>query len=430
MPPLQYALIQTGLAEATLEQIGAHMLGLMLRNIATDGYPFEDPSRPGVFSKPGCVIASPSWPGNLPGATDQWYVHNWTRDAALTVMELAEQGHPLPQLPNDYVDFAATCQAAAQEAKDFARACFRVDGAVRDWSAQSDGPALQTLALLAMWEVLDDDHRRRARDLIAANLTYLLGAYTGTTIALWEETERPGASFFARSVQLCCFRAIAGNTREIPAPAGLQEAITWLEAALDRHWDGQCYLSLEGGSPGYDPNIDIVLAALYGSVPTAEPKLLATAAKLHEQWSRGGYLAYAINVADEDERHIGPLCGRYPEDVYDGDVYGDPNTVGHPWALCTCAFAELCYRVATDVEAGRAPANDPLATPFFDRVGRSPDELREAGDRMLQAVVFHSDHLELSEQFDRETGFEKSVRNLTWSYSSFLSAVRARGTLG
>jgi glucoamylase len=47
---------------------------------------------------------------------------------------------------------------------------------------------------------------------------------------------------------------------------------------------------------------------------------------------------------------------------------------------------------------------------------------------MLQAIVFHSDQFELSEQFDAETGFEKSVSNLSWSYAAFLSAVRARGS--
>jgi glucoamylase len=45
---------------------------------------------------------------------------------------------------------------------------------------------------------------------------------------------------------------------------------------------------------------------------------------------------------------------------------------------------------------------------------------------MLQAIVYHSDHLELSEQFDATTGYEKSVSNLSWSYAAFLSAVRAR----
>jgi glucoamylase len=48
---------------------------------------------------------------------------------------------------------------------------------------------------------------------------------------------------------------------------------------------------------------------------------------------------------------------------------------------------------------------------------------------MLRAVLAHSDHLELSEQFDAATGYEKSVRNLTWSYASFLSALRARTAL-
>jgi GH15 family glucan-1,4-alpha-glucosidase len=44
--------------------------------------------------------------------------------------------------------------------------------------------------------------------------------------------------------------------------------------------------------------------------------------------------------------------------------------------------------------------------------------------------VFHSDHFELSEQFDATTGFEKSVSNLSWSYAAFLSAVRARSLIG
>jgi glucoamylase len=52
-----------------------------------------------------------------------------------------------------------------------------------------------------------------------------------------------------------------------------------------------------------------------------------------------------------------------------------------------------------------------------------------AGDQMLQAVIFHSDNLELSEQFDATTGYEKSVSNLSWSYASFLSAVRARSAI-
>ena len=49
-----------------------------------------------------------------------------------------------------------------------------------------------------------------------------------------------------------------------------------------------------------------------------------------------------------------------------------------------------------------------------------------AGGQMLQTVIFQSDNLELSQPFDATTGYEKSVGNLSWSYASFLSAVRAR----
>ena len=75
-----------------------------------------------------------------------------------------------------------------------------------------------------------------------------------------------------------------------------------------------------------------------------------------------------------------------------------------------------------------------LSRPFFAQVGVADDAgtdvaataLRDAGDAMLRAILLHSDHLELSEQFDGTSGYEKSVRNLTWSYAAFLSAVRAR----
>jgi glucoamylase len=63
----------------------------------------------------------------------------------------------------------------------------------------------------------------------------------------------------------------------------------------------------------------------------------------------------------------------------------------------------------------------------------SPDRaaaaLQSAGDQMLQAIVFHSDHFELSEQFDATTGYAKSVSNLSWSYASFLSAIRAKNAI-
>jgi glucoamylase len=83
---------------------------------------------------------------------------------------------------------------------------------------------------------------------------------------------------------------------------------------------------------------------------------------------------------------------------------------------------------------GQDPVPHLTRAGFFTQVGLDASTtpaaaaaaLQGAGDQMLQAVIFHSDNLELSEQFDATTGYQKSVSNLSWSYASFLSAVRAR----
>src|SRR5262245_28490838 len=74
--------------QSDLSAIAQHLYSLLLRNVATDGFRFTDPLDLGKFSTPGCILASPSYPQNL-GTVDQDYVFNWTRDAAITAVELA-----------------------------------------------------------------------------------------------------------------------------------------------------------------------------------------------------------------------------------------------------------------------------------------------------------------------------------------------------
>jgi glucoamylase len=174
------------------------------------------------------------------------------------------------------------------------------------------------------------------------------------------------------------------------------------------------------------------MAAIYGAVAVTDTKMLATAALLRSQWEDpSSQYHYPINAADQT-RGIGPLLGRYPGDKYDGN--NDQPVDDHPLAISTCNFAELYYRLANEIMAAGTIPLDANSTEFFRQVGVNASTtpaaavtaLHSAGDQMLQAIIFHSDHLELSEQFDATTGYEKSVSNLSWSYASFLSAVRAR----
>jgi glucoamylase len=387
-----------------------------------------------VVSAPGCVLASPSWENSATHVT-QDYVYHWTRDAAVVALELA-WAYANGTLPDnqaliDYVRFSQACQASAG---DFDRASFYINGTQRPWTNQTDGPALQTIALLAMYRQLDPPAQAIAVQLIDANLNFLQNAYPGQTYNLWEEEY--GYSFFTRSVQLRCFQAIAANTIGVTVPAWLPDALTWLISALESHWNGSVYASVlpvptDYRAP-YDPNIDIVQAAIYGAESVTDPKLLATAAALRAQWADpGSKYFYPVNAADS-AAGLGPLLGRYPGDVYDGDT--DQLVGDHPWALTTANFAELYYRVAAKIRSSQTVAADPLSAAFLSQAGVTATtapldavaSLRSAGDAMLRAVVYHSDHFELSEQFDAVTGFEKSVSNLSWSYAAFLSAVRAR----
>jgi glucoamylase len=433
---LQYSQVRPDVAHTDLTTAARYMFWLLFRNVASDGLVFDDPVNAGIVSRPGCVLASPSWENTATRVT-QDYVYHWTRDAAIVAMELsaayAAGTLPVNQPLLDYVLFSQACQ---ESQGDLDRGCFYIDAAQRPWTNQTDGPALQTIALLALYRQLDTPTQAIAVRLIAANLAFLADAYQGQTYNLWEE--ELGYSFFARSVQLRCFEAVAANTAGIAVPDWLPGAITWLTSALDGHWNGEYYQSVlpvpTGYRAPYDPNIDIVQAAVYGAESVTDTRLLATAARLRGQWSDpdSAYF-YPIN-GDDARRGMGPMLGRYPGDVYDGDT--DAQAGDHPWALSTANFAELYYRLAGKITSSRTIPADSLSAPFFSQVGIDtataplPEKvtaaLRAAGDRMLRAVLFHSDHFELSEQFDAVTGFEKSVSNLSWSYAAFLSAVRAR----
>jgi len=415
-------------------EVSRFMAALMLRNFATHGWVFH---ADGIASLPGCIVASPSRPDGS-DVTDQDYLYFWVRDGAICAIEAAAAKLSTGSLLEDYVAFSKLVSSKARAAgKTAGHACFRIDGEVRPWSEQSDGPAMRIVSLLAMRGALSSGARSDADAIVRADLEYLLAAHPAPTTNLWEETL--GHSFFARAVQLRALRALQPRLAELQLTAHdarISQACDALASALAGHWVPQAkrYRSILEDGRGADLDVDVVMAAVYGDLPCTDPKLLSTAAQLRDAFSS----LYPI-VASDAQRGLGPIIGRYPEDTYDGDLSDPSPDVGHPWALCTCNFAELYYRLAHDAKRERKLAIEGDAIPFFRQVGidgsgslqgaplaQAIEKLTAAGDRMLRAVVYHSDQLELSEQFDRESGYEKSVRNLTWSYASFLGAVRAR----
>ncbi len=441
--------MSAGPASVNPSSVAPYMFALMLRNIATSGFQIADHNDPGNYTAPGCVLASPSWPsyaGNVAPVNED-YVFNWTRDAAITMsVVLNETPAQIPaagasDLLANYLTFARNCQASGG---DIGQAHYTPEAGSTGSADESDGPALRILTTLQGFSGLDASAQTVARDVIATDLAYLLDndRYQSPTWNLWEDTF--GQSIFARSVQLAALNQVisVGPDLGIPVPPTAQAAATWLEQQLPTHWSGapqNCYMGILEATRGegdpvapYDPSIDPILACIYGAgIAVDDPRLLSTAAQVRAQWTAPAPTVYPINAADA-AIEIGPCVGRYNGDEYSGASL--TSNTGHPWIVCTCGFAQLYYEFAAAISNDTPVPADPLATTFLDQLDLSPTStpsdavvaLRAAGDRMLQAVLYHSNGYELSEQFDQSSGYEISVSNLTWSYAAFLSAIAAR----
>ncbi|WP_437907112.1 glycoside hydrolase family 15 protein [Sorangium sp. So ce327] len=438
-----YLSTSVDVSSVSFDAISKYMQVLLLRNIATGTWVF---SKGAMQSVKGCVLASPSLPDDR-GQTDQDYVHHWIRDAAICIPEALDNPvFTARTICEDYTMFSALCQENAERASRFALACFHIDGTVRDnWTSQTDGPAHRILSLLAIEDRLSLQALATARSIIEKDTRYLLSAYKEQTHNLWEETA--GFSFYARSVQRKAFLSLISRADEhglSPYINDMWAAAEWLGSQMATHqgtYEGQpYYASITGpnGRPvegrGATLNVDVVMSAVYGSTNCADPVLLSTAALVREAFTQGDR-RYRINDADRAlPRSRGPMIGRYPEDTYDGNLSDHGPDAGHPWALTTCNFAELYFMLAAKIKSSPgAVLVNATTQKFFAQVGVSdpadPDiaaKLIDAGDRMLEAVIYHSDRLQLSEQFDRDNGYECSVSDLSWSYATFRSAVRAR----
>ena len=222
-----------------------------------------------------------------------------------------------------------------------------------------------------------------------------MAEYQNPSFNLWEETSRP-VLLHPVGAATVPDRDQRQRPRGFAVPAGIDAAADWLRQALQDHWNGDYYVSmLDADHPRdrYDPNIDIVMASVYGAVESSDPRLLATAAQLRRQWTDpASPLDYPINSADAASGRGGPLLGRYPGDVYDGDA--DDSGTDHPWALCTAELRGALLRPRVDHRSSRCdPPIDSLSADFFAQVGidaadrsrRGRRRLRDAGDGMLQA---------------------------------------------
>ncbi len=147
-------------------------------------------------------------------------------------------------------------------------------------------------------------------------------------------------------------------------------------------------------------------------------------------------IVYELN-AGRDTTRDGVMCGRYPEDIYDGKQ----TSVGHPWFICTHQIVETIALAANRfADTGRFTPTE-FSLRFFRRFHpalqagktyrKAIDSEFETTLRGMRAMAhaylrtarsFAGPEGRMDEQIDRVTERMRGARELTWSYSSLMSA--------
>ena len=260
------------------------------------------------------------------------------------------------------------------------------------------------------------------------------GGWSQETCDLWEEVRSNdffwNAMVHSRALfEGSVFANLMGDTDSSQRYLKAHQAVN---ATLMGHWNGQ-YLFESTNRP-----LDgAVLAALNDGVaddmpnifpPTSQYVAATVKAEINAFCS-----AFPINNNDTLRGVPGVMIGRYPGDNYGG---------GNPWILLTNHLALVFYRGAEyALRKGEMPTEEALvhwreAMPHMPRKIRSHVEFAEAalaaGDGVLQRIRYHikGDNFHMAEQIDKNTGFQRSATDLTWSYGTVLKAMYYRGLIG
>ena len=379
---------------------------------------------------PGVVVASPE------RVSPNYYYH-WVRDAALTmntVVELyarASSTQLRDALRNRLVDYARFSRqnqttvtiAGMGEPK------FNVDGSafMGSWCRpQTDGPALRALTLSRFANLLLDqgdggfvhnelyDGAIPTSSVVKADLEFVAHHWRETSCDIWEEVS--GDHFYTKLVQrrsLIEGAALASRLGDPGAASFYLSQAEALKASILEHWDAGRgvfvpTLNWKGGIGYKSSGLDgqVILGILHsGGFAFSDARVLGTMHAIAQSFAA----LYPINRVSGAP---GVGIGRYPEDVYDGAKFEG----GNPWVLITAAFANGYYRASAELTA----------------LGKT-SEARQAfdlGDSYLKRIQYHANpDGSLSEQFDRNSGFMVSARDLTWSHVELLQAVWARAAV-
>lgn len=392
------------------------------------------------------VVASPS-------TKEPNYYYHWVRDSSLVITELQDWlgAKEREELLNQFARLALHHQRVAGS-WNLGEPKFNIDGSLykKPWGRpQNDGPALRLLSFAKKIKFSGDFSNTTdwwyvptmpAKSPMKQDAEYIAHNWKFSCFDLWEE--QMGVHYYSRIVMHSALKAaayIANLRKDVGAFHFYSaQAVSLLDEMETLFWDAnqmiiKSFVAETWSERTSRLDISVILACLHTrdflveGFTCTDDKVLLTATKLFYHFKA----EYPINWGSKY-----PLIGRYPADLYNGTG----KTLGNPWILATHAFAQLIFIVAAEMDGATGYTVTLYQYSFLDaivpQVVQKPglldeetrvvlvDALRGAGRGFLDRVAQLTPSREFSEQIHRETGVLLGARDLSWSYSSYLSAVK------
>lgn len=431
-----------------------------------------------ITSLPGAVIAAPA-SQSLNFTQD--YIFRWARDGAITmqtVFDLYQRAKSDTEKDRfrsyliDYIHFVKVCNSnpPLNGIDIHGEPKFNIDGTL--WTGpwgrpQNDGAALIVIVMIQILRAFQEENQDQSLidmlyhpskdSLIKSNLEYISQHLTEPSFSAWEEVR--GSHFFRSCVQRRALyegAELANEFGDSSAGRYYIEQAKFLETYMMRHWieeTGYYHEAIsESDARGSGLDITVIMGLVYGRMfktgdafSVLHTRSLSTAYFIRNCFEN----LYQINLKMKQTTGLGPLIGRYVDDVYDGDQ----NLYGNPWFITTNGFAEFYYTVADALLRAGSLELSFMSIEFFKQI--LPDIVldehqilnyqrnRDLFDKIIAGLIQSADNmleaaksfcatyadgtsLHMSEQIDRRSGQQKSLGDLTWSYASTISAVLAR----
>ncbi|KAK4175950.1 family 15 putative glycoside hydrolase [Triangularia setosa] len=411
----------------------------------------------------GCAVANQGVPAGVVVASpsranpDYWYT--WTRDAALVFKGIADAfarnytADLHTQLKN-FVGSQAKLQGVGNpsgglsDGQGLGEAKFMVDlkEYTGEWGRpQRDGPPLRAIALIryAKW-LVENGYKSTAESqvwpTIENDLKYSAQYWNQTGFDLWEEV--PGSSFFTIAsthralIEGAQLGAALGKPTRVYTTVAPQ--VLCFQQSFWNAREGFIVSNINGGEYRRGRDANSLLVAIHNFDPSAgcdantfqpcSDKALSN----HKAVVDSFRSIYNINRGIAQNKAV--AVGRYSEDVY----YN-----GNPWFLTTFAAAEQLYDALLVWKAQGSITITQTSLSFFrDHVSGATVGTHAAGstiyNQIISAITAYADGFveinsryahsngAMPEQYDRNSGSPLAAPDLTWSYSSFLTATARR----